>query len=269
MDEYHPRATRTLYVGNLSTSSLQLTTSAASGAGLGHGNVPGLAGGAGNPITNGNNNCPPEVYEKFSPFGEILEIDVKPNSGYACVQYTDVVSVVKAIKSCDGQVLNDSSSRVMKLGFARAVPTKCVWCDGVSETVKEKDLYSEFGKFGKVQDIIIHRTRGHALIWFDQVRILLIHIKLIINIFNEKSILSNFRNVLIICLFQTVKAQRAAMEMRGVSIKGGRLQTDYASHECRANFFEQCKKSGINIRQSERVRTWETEEANNQDSTYK
>ena len=170
MDEYHPRATRTLYVGNLSTSSLQLTTSTASGASLGHGSVPGLAGGTGNPISNGNNNCPPEVYEKFSPFGEILEIDVKPNSGYACVQYTDVVSVVKAIKSCDGQVLNDSSSRVMKLGFARAVPTKCVWCDGVSETVKEKDLYSEFGKFGKVQDIIIHRTRGHALIWFDQVR---------------------------------------------------------------------------------------------------
>ena len=169
LDEYHPRATRTLYVGNLSTSSLQLTASAASGASLGHGSVPGLAGSTGNPINNGNNNCPPEVYEKFSPFGEILEIDVKPNSGYACVQYTDVVSVVKAIKSCDGQVLNDSSSRVMKLGFARAVPTKCVWCDGVSETVKEKDLYSEFGKFGKVQDIIIHRTRGHALIWFDQV----------------------------------------------------------------------------------------------------
>ena len=173
MDEFHPRATRTLYVGNLSTSSLQLTASATSGASLGHASVPGLAGGGvGNPpITNGgNNNCPPEVYEKFSPFGEILEIDVKPNSGYACVQYTDVVSVCNAIKACDGQVLNDSSSRfVMKLGFARAVPTKCVWCDGVSETVKEKELYAEFGRFGKVQDIIIHRTRGHALIWFDQV----------------------------------------------------------------------------------------------------
>ena len=169
LDEFHPRATRTLYVGNLSTSSLQLTASTASGAGLGHGTVPGLAGAPGNPITNGNNNCPPEVYEKFSPFGEILEIDVKPNCGYACVQYTEVVSVCKAIKACDGQVLNDSSSRVMKLGFARAVPPKCVWCDGVSETVKEKDLYEQFGRFGKVQDIIIHRTRGHALIWFDQV----------------------------------------------------------------------------------------------------
>ena len=146
-----------------------MIASATSGASLGRTGVSGLAGGPGNATTNGNNNCPPEVYEKFSPFGEILEIDVKPNLGYACVQYTDVVSVCKAIRACDGQVLNDSSSRVMKLGFARAVPTKCVWCDGVSETVKEKELYAEFGRFGKVQDIIIHRSRGHALIWFDQV----------------------------------------------------------------------------------------------------
>ena len=59
------------------------------------------------------------------------------------------------------------------------------------------------------------------------------------------------------------------MEMRGATIKGSRLQTDYASHECRANFFEQCKKSGINIRQSERARTWEPDEANSQDSSYR
>ena len=158
----------------MSASSLQLTASATPGAGLGHG---GLAGGSVNSTTTttttGNNNCPPEVYEKFSPFGEILEIDVKPKNGYACVQYTDVVSVCKAIRACDGHVLNDSSTRVMKLGFARAVPTKCVWCDGVSETVKEKELYAEFGRFGKVQDIIIHRQRGHALIWFDQVGFLI------------------------------------------------------------------------------------------------
>ena len=56
------------------------------------------------------------------------------------------------------------------------------------------------------------------------------------------------------------------MEMRGVSLKGSRLHTDYASHECRAAFFEQCKKSGMDIRQSERARTWEPDESNSQDS---
>lgn len=149
MDEFHPRATRTLYVGNLSSSSLQAAAaSSASGSGSNQ----------------------KEVHDKFSPFGEILEMDVKPKGGYACVQYADVSSVCKAIRACDGHVLGDSSARVMKLGFARAAPTKCVWVSGVAANeVKEKDLYAEFGKYGKVQDIIIHNVLGLALIWFDQV----------------------------------------------------------------------------------------------------
>ena len=67
-------------------------------------------------------------------------------------------------------------------------------------------------------------------------------------------------------LHQNVKAQRAMMEMRGLSLKGSRLQTDYASHECRAGFFEKCKKYGIDIR--ERSRPWE-EDNNSQDSSYR
>ena len=62
--------------------------------------------------------------------------------------------------------------------------------------------------------------------------------------------------------FQMIKAQRAVVEMRGrhLRIHGAhtssrlRLQTDYASHECRTYFFEQCKKAGIDVRkQSELV----------------
>ena len=53
-----------------------------------------------------------------------------------------------------------------------------------------------------------------------------------------------------------IKAQRAVVEMRGrhLRIPGAhtsgrlRLQTDYASHECRNYFFEQCKKAGIDVR---------------------
>ena len=92
----------------------------------------------------------------------------------ACVQYADVTSAVKAIRACDGHVLESASSsassgRVMKLGFVRAAPSKCVWVSGVAPEAKEKDLYVEFGKYGKVQDIIIHNVLGLALIWFDQV----------------------------------------------------------------------------------------------------
>ena len=53
------------------------------------------------------------------------------------------------------------------------------------------------------------------------------------------------------------------MEMRGRLLKGVRLQTDYASHECRAAFFEQCKKSGMDVR--ERPKPWEQEDSTAQD----
>ena len=128
------------------------------------------------------------VQEKFERFGEILEIDVKkvpvnPNSVnqtadpkilkscYANVQFTDLNSVCRAIRECDGDNLGTTSGNKITLGFARAAPTKCVWCCGVTDTVKEKDIAHEFGRYGKIQDILILRSRGQALVWFDQVRI--------------------------------------------------------------------------------------------------
>ena len=46
-------------------------------------------------------------------------------------------------------------------------------------------------------------------------------------------------------------------ELRGRSILGSRLMTDYASHECRTDFFEHCKKSGMDLK--ERFKPWEQE----------
>lgn len=148
LEEFHPKATRTLFVGGLSRD---VTSSV--------------------------------VQEKFERFGEILEIDIKKSpaalalaaanidpakkSCYANVQFTDLSSVCKAIKECDGDTL---AGNKITLGFARAVPTKCVWCSGVADVVKEKDIAHEFGRYGKIQDILILRSRGQALVWFDQVR---------------------------------------------------------------------------------------------------
>ena len=149
VEEFHPKATRTLYVGGLSREAAS--------------NL---------------------VQEKFERFGEILEIDIK-KSGlldkkqcFANVQFTDLISVCRAIKECDQESVqalvsnttSTSSSAKLTLGFAKAQPTKCVWCCGVAECVKEKDIAHEFGRYGKIQDILILRSRGQALVWFDQVR---------------------------------------------------------------------------------------------------
>lgn len=197
LDEFHPRATRSLYAGNLPKEVVMS-----------------------------------DLHEKFGKCGEILEIDLNKRS-YALIQFDNVTSVVKAIKQFDGEPFAAAAAAAaasvpassptvsagkLKLAFGGVKPTKCVWCHGFNgEVVTEKVLSQEFGRFGKINDVLVNRARGTALVYFDQ----------------------------------TLKAQRAVLEMRGRILKGSnksRIQTDYASHECRAAFFEQCKKAGMDVR---------------------
>ncbi len=68
LNEFHPKATRTLHVGNISRE------------------VDGA-----------------QVHDRFKEFGEILEIDIK-KPDYALVQFVDIKSVINAIRNVDGEV---------------------------------------------------------------------------------------------------------------------------------------------------------------------
>ena len=136
---------------------------------------------------------------RLAKCGDIIDVDVKKcpqpqqqqgqqqqqaPQAYAMVQFADVASVVKAIRTLEGEtaagLLGSSSSSSptvkLRLGFGRVMPTKCVWCSGLRGLESsgpgstEKTLASEFGRFGKVQDVIVDRVRGQALVYFDQVR---------------------------------------------------------------------------------------------------
>ena len=151
IEEYHPKATKTLFVGGLNRDVAESA-----------------------------------VREMFGRFGEILDVDIKKSPAaamaaaskaeieaakkqcYANVQFTDLASVCRAIRECDGELFLDGAAR-LKCGFARAVPKKCVWCSGIPETIIDKEIAYEFGRYGKVQDILVLRSKGQALIWFDQV----------------------------------------------------------------------------------------------------
>jgi len=106
----------------------------------------------------------------------LQEIDIKKGNNingsttgtYAFVQYIDISSVVKAMRTMDGEFL--AGSRI-NLGFGKSLATTCVWIDGVAETVSEKYLASHFNQFGSVTHCVIDRTREHALVFFQQVNI--------------------------------------------------------------------------------------------------
>lgn len=174
LDENHPKATRTLFIGNLEKD-----------------------------ISNS------ELWKHFESFGEIIEIDIKKQgtSAYAFCQYSDIVSVVKAMRKMDGEHLG--SNRI-KLGFGKSMPTNCVWLDGIADTVSEAHLITQFNRFGHVGQVCIDPDRHLALVFFEQIQ----------------------------------SAQLAVKDMRGFTLRGKKLQIDFASRECQDAFFEKLEKAG-------------------------
>lgn len=195
VDEYHPRATRTLFIGNLEKD---VTIE--------------------------------DLKKHFEQFGDIIEIDIKKQnvSTFAFCQYSDIRSVVRAMRQMDGEHLG--ANRI-KLGFGKSMPTRCVWIDGVPETMAEKQLYEQFSRFGPVIHTIIDREKGHALIFYEI----------------EKY------------------ASSAVLEMRGRMLNSRKIQIDFASRECQAAFFEHLSKQGHPIPAD---RPWERRELEKEPGRY-
>uniref|UniRef100_A0A674PRE7 Msx2-interacting protein n=1 Tax=Takifugu rubripes TaxID=31033 RepID=A0A674PRE7_TAKRU len=132
IDEFHPKATRTLFIGNLEkTTSYQ------------------------------------QLLDIFQRFGEIVDIDIKKVNGvpqYAFVQYSDIASVCKAIKKMDGEYLG---SNRLKLGFGKSMPTTCVWLDGLAPSITEQYLTRHFCRHGHVVKVVFDRLKGMALILYN------------------------------------------------------------------------------------------------------
>ncbi|KAF0308176.1 Protein split ends [Amphibalanus amphitrite] len=201
LDEYHPKATRTLFIGNLDKDVKQT-----------------------------------ELRKAFEKFGEIIglvwaeqtrkghqtdsgkEVDIKKQQSaapFAFLQFTDIESVVKAMRAMDGAELGGCVVRTglgqAKLGFGRSMPTNCVWIDGVADAITDKYLARQFSKFGSVVACDINRARGHALVTFESAS----------------------------------PAQVAVIEMRGRALGGKKLQIDFASRECQDAFFEHLSKQPL------------------------
>ncbi|XP_046808400.1 protein split ends isoform X1 [Lucilia cuprina] len=178
LDEYHPKSTRTLFIGNLEK---EITSN--------------------------------ELRQHFECFGEIIEIDIKKQgmSAYAFCQYSDIVSVVKAMRKMDGEHLGNNR---IKLGFGKSMPTNCVWIDGIGEKISESHLQSQFSRYGAVSKVVVDRQRQLALVLYEQIQY----------------------------------AQTAVKEMRGATLRGRKLQVDFASRECQDAFYEKLEKQSAGSR---------------------
>ncbi|XP_036035178.1 msx2-interacting protein isoform X2 [Onychomys torridus] len=134
IDEFHPKATRTLFIGNLEKTTTY------------H-----------------------DLRNIFQRFGEIVDIDIKKVNGvpqYAFLQYCDIASVCKAIKKMDGEYLGNNR---LKLGFGKSMPTNCVWLDGLSSNVSDQYLTRHFCRYGPVVKVVFDRLKGMALVLYSEI----------------------------------------------------------------------------------------------------
>ncbi|XP_071946169.1 uncharacterized protein [Antedon mediterranea] len=132
MDEYHPRATRTLFIGNLDRTVSR-----------------------------------DELAEAFQKYGDILEIEIKKPHGaqpFAFLQFSDIDSVVKARKNMDGEFVGKNK---VKLGFGKSMATNCVWLDNLPHNTSESFLYKLFNnRFGSVSRVTFEKAFPKALVHF-------------------------------------------------------------------------------------------------------
>ncbi|KAJ6656758.1 hypothetical protein lerEdw1_003089 [Lerista edwardsae] len=139
IDEFHPKATRTLFIGNLEKTTTY------------H-----------------------DLRNIFQRFGGIVvrtawDIDIKKVNGvpqYAFLQYCDIASVCKAIKKMDGEYLGNNR---LKLGFGKSMPTNCVWLDGLSTNVTDQYLTRHFCRYGPVVKVVFDRLKGMALVLYNEI----------------------------------------------------------------------------------------------------
>ncbi|XP_007491729.2 msx2-interacting protein isoform X7 [Monodelphis domestica] len=134
IDEFHPKATRTLFIGNLEKTTTY------------H-----------------------DLRNIFQRFGEIVDIDIKKVNGvpqYAFLQYCDITSVCKAIKKMDGEYLGNNR---LKLGFGKSMPTNCVWLDGLSTNITDQYLTRHFCRYGPVVKVVYDRLKGMALVLYNEI----------------------------------------------------------------------------------------------------
>lgn len=234
LDEYHPKATRTLFIGNLekdvtaaelrasfetfgpiieidikkqsqgsssgasggTAGGTVTTTSSGSGGGGGGSSGGGSGSGSGGGAVGNSTSS-----SSSSSSAANNNNNNNNNNAYAFCQYADIASVVRAMRHLDGEQVGNTR---VKLGFGKSMPTNCVWLHGVAESVAEKFLARHMSRFGHVSYAAIDRERFNGLVFYDQVS----------------------------C------AQAAVQELRGRALAGRKLQVDFASRECQAHFFE-------------------------------
>ncbi|XP_029212222.2 RNA-binding protein 15-like [Acropora millepora] len=132
--EDDPKATRTLFVGNLETSISSQ-----------------------------------ELRRAFERFGDVLDVDIKrPARGqgntYAFVKFADLDVAAKARVEMQGEIIGRNR---VKIGYGKSQQTTRLWVGGLGQWTSIVELEREFDRFGAIRHIDYEKGDDHAYILYD------------------------------------------------------------------------------------------------------
>lgn len=132
--EDDPKATRTLFVGNLETGISSQ-----------------------------------ELRRAFERFGAVLDVDIKrPARGqgntYAFVKFADLDVAAKARVDMQGEIIGRNR---VKIGYGKSQQTTRLWVGGLGQWTSIVELEREFDRFGAIRKIDYEKGDDHAYILYD------------------------------------------------------------------------------------------------------
>ena len=129
-----PKATRTLFVGNLESSISRQ-----------------------------------DVRREFEQFGVVEDVDIKrpirgQGSTYAFVKFIDLDVATKAKVAMQGSFFGRNQ---VKIGYGKSMPTTRLWIGGLGSWTSIVELEREFDRFGAIRRIDYNKGHDHAFILYD------------------------------------------------------------------------------------------------------
>ena len=133
-EEDDPKATRTLFVGNLESSISRQ-----------------------------------DVRREFEQFGVVEDVDIKrpirgQGSTYAFVKFIDLDVATKAKVAMQGSFFGRNR---VKIGYGKSMPTTRLWIGGLGSWTSIIELEREFDRFGAIRRIDYNKGHDHAFILYD------------------------------------------------------------------------------------------------------
>lgn len=134
------------------------------------------------------------------------EIDIKnQNQPFAFIQYSDISSVVKAMRKFDNETVGGIK---LKLGFGKSFATSCIWISEICDAfLDEKTFLSQVKRYGNIKNCVMNKDDRSALVFYET----------------------------------SEDAKKAADDLRSKTLNGQRLQVDFASRDFQTFFMSRHK----------------------------